>query len=957
MATYDPSTWSGQGIAFGPFRLYPEQRVLSRADVPLRLGSRAREILLLLVERAGEIVTKSELIARVWPNTIVEEGTLRVHIAALRKALGDGQAGMRYVENVTGHGYRFVAPLTRVDEAPSAPVAQAPGADHSHNIPIALTRMVGRAPVVATLASRLPHERFVTIVGPGGIGKTTVALATADHLHNLYPHGVGFVDLASITDPLLTPGTVASALGLTTVSQDLLPSIIEFLKHKQMLIVLDNCEHVVEAAALLAEQLLAGAPRVHLIATSRESLCARGECVLRLAPLELPPPAAALTAAEALSFPAIQLFAERAMASLHTFELTDADVPTVTNICRRLDGLPLAIELAAARVDLFGIRGLATRLDDRLRLLTRGRRTAVPRHQTLRATLDWSYEILPRAEQIALRRLAVFAGAFDTRSGRAVIADDEVHAADVLDVLANLAAKSLLAVHPAGEQVLYRLLDTSRAYALEKLEDSHESSEIKRRHARLCCSWGEDHLDWEPLEWTAGNGQRIDDVRAALDWCFSPDGDLSLGVKLTATSAPTWFQSSFLDEYRGRLERALQALKITPTSDAALELQLNAALGDAIMALGDAILYTTGSSSSVTAAFNKTLELAERLGTTVYHRRALWGLWVGRIGTADYPSALRFAQAYCLFGESSRDPAVLLTGDRMMALSHHFVGNQVMARQHAERALTQPARRIAPLSDRAFQFEHRVSTLAVLARILWIQGFPDRAIRAGRESLECAQSTGHSLSLCYALTAVGGVAMWRGDVPEARRWVAMLLDHSTRHSLPFWQLWGRCLEVALARRNGEMRVGQSVLRDPLCSPTQQEGMATVDEGLATQEAIARAENGLAGWCAAELLRVKAEALLREGAGHAAAAEGLLQRSLDTAREQGALSWELRTATSLARLWHGQQRTKEAHDLLTSVRDRFTEGFETTDLVKAGALLEDMAVSKRAARRAFTCYIR
>ena len=264
---------------------------------------------------------------------------------------------------MTGQGYRFVVPLTRVDEAPPAPVAQAPGADHSHNIPIALTRMVGRAPVVATLATRLPRERFVTIVGPGGIGKTTVALATADHLHNSYLHGVGFVDLASITDPRLISGTVASALGLATVSRDPLPNIIEFLKHKQMLIVLDNCEHVIEAGALLAERLLAGAPSVHVIATSRESLRAKGEWVLRLAPLELPPPAAALTAAEALGFPAIQLFAERAMASLHTFELRDADVPTVTNICRRLDGLPLAIELAAARVDLLGIRALVTCLD------------------------------------------------------------------------------------------------------------------------------------------------------------------------------------------------------------------------------------------------------------------------------------------------------------------------------------------------------------------------------------------------------------------------------------------------------------------------------------------------------------------------------------------------------------------------------------------------------------------
>jgi predicted ATPase/DNA-binding winged helix-turn-helix (wHTH) protein len=937
MPTSDLQTASGQEIAFGPFRLYPEQRVLLRADTPLRLGSRAREILLLLVERGGEIVKKRELMARVWPNTIVAESNLRVHIRALRKALGDDQAGMRYVENVTGHGYRFVAPLTRLDEARLSPVAQARAAEHPHNIPVPLTRMIGRAPVVETLAIRLAHERFVTLVGSGGIGKTTVAMATADQLRASHSHGVCFVDLASITDPLLMSGTVASALGLTTASQDPLPSIIEFLKHKQMLIVLDSCEHVIEAAALLAEQLLAGAPSVHLIATSRESLRARGEWVLRLAPLESPPAGAVLTAAEALSFSAIHLFAERATASLKTFELSDAEIPTVADICRKLDGLPLAIELAAARVDLFGIRELAARLYDRLGLLTRGRRTAAPRHLTLRATLDWSYEILPPVEQIALRRLAVFAGAFDAPSAGAVVADDEVNAADVLDVLTNLAAKSLLAVHVAGQQVLYRLLDTSRAYALEKLENSRESPEIKRRHARLCCSWGKDGLDCEPpslREWT-GNSQTIDDVRAALDWCFSPDGDPSLGVKLTAASASIWFQSSFVDEYRDRLELALRTLSSTGISDAALELQLNSALGSATM-------YTTGSSPTVAAAFNRTLELAERLRTTDHHRRALQGLWIGRIGAADYPSALGFAEGFCQFANSSNDPGAIAAGDRMMAQTHHFLGNQIMARHQAERALTRPARPIAPSSDFHFPLGNRVAVEATLARILWILGFPDQAIRVGRESLKAAQSSGHALSLCYALTCTCAVVLRTGDLPEARRLVAMLLKESSRHSLAYWHFWGRCFEEALARKTGEMRVGSTVLSDPLCSPMHQDTLATLHEELATKEAIVRAENGLAGWCAAELLRVKAETLLREVEGKAAAAEGLLRRSLDIAREQSALSWELRTAMSLARLWHRQRSTRKAHALLTSVFTRFTEGFETTDLVKARTLLEDMA---------------
>jgi hypothetical protein len=349
-------------------------------------------------------------------------------------------------------------------------------------------------------------------------------------------------------------------------------------------------------------------------------------------------------------------------------------------------------------------------------------------------------------------------------------------------------------------------------------------------------------------------------------------------------------------------------------------------------------LHTTGSSPDVTAAFNKTLQLAERLGTTVHHRRALWGLWIGRIGASDYQSAVGFAEAFRLLIDGSGDPAAVLTGDRMMALAHHFSGNQIIARHHAERALTRTARSIEPLRDCAFQFEHRVAVQAALARILWIQGFPDQAIRAGRESLECAQSSRHSLSLCYALTCICAVVLWTGDELKAKPLVAMLLDHSSRHSLTYWQFWGRCLEAGLARNGGETGVGRTVLNDPLCSPLHQENLATLHEGLASQEAVARAENGLAGWCAAELLRVKAESLLREDGANTAVAEALFQQSLDTAREQGALSWELRTATSLARLRHEQGRAREAHDLLASVHARFTEGFETTDLLRAEALL-------------------
>jgi predicted ATPase/DNA-binding winged helix-turn-helix (wHTH) protein len=482
-------------LSFGPYRLDLVQHVLREGDKPLRLGSRALEILITLVEHAGEIVSKNELLSRVWPKSVVQEATLRVHIAALRKALGDDECGIRYVENFSGRGYRFVGHIERAPAPPSSVASptevvpseteiEVPGPRFG-NLPAPLTAMVDRAQAINTLEARIPLRRFVTIVGPGGVGKTTVALAVADKLFGAYEHGALFVDLEMVADPSRVTYALAEALGLEPVAEDPLPEILTHLRRKSVLIVLDNCEHVVGAAAGLAEKVLRAAPGVHLLATSREPLRAGSEYVHRLLPLETPVSSAMLTRAEAMTFPAIQFFVERASANLDTFDLHDSDIPFVVEICRRLDGNPLAIELAAARVDLFGVRGLAARLDDCLQLLTRGRRTAGPRHQTLRATLDWSYGLLSSLEQVILRRLAVFPGSFAIEAANALVSESGMSAADIFDSLTNLVAKSLLTVDVTGEEAMYRLLETTRVYAMERLSQSNELGKITRLHALM----------------------------------------------------------------------------------------------------------------------------------------------------------------------------------------------------------------------------------------------------------------------------------------------------------------------------------------------------------------------------------------------------------------------------------------------------------------------------------------
>jgi predicted ATPase/DNA-binding winged helix-turn-helix (wHTH) protein len=465
----DTSTTSSErAISFGPFCLLPAQQLLLEDGTPVRLGSRALEILTALVERAGELVSKNELMTRVWPDTFVDENTLRVHIAGLRRALGDGQPGRRYLTNVPGRGYRFVAPVD-LSEPGARPAPKSTIAARTHNLPNSRVRALGRADTIGVLLDQLPHQRLTTIVGAAGMGKTTVATAVAETLLGAYEDGVWLVDLAPQSDARLVPTMLASALGLAVESENTVSQLIDLLRHKTMLVVLDSCEHVVAAAAGLAEQMLAGVPGLRILATSREPLRADGERVYRLSPLEIPPDRTELSALDATAYSSVQLFIECAAASIDGLQLSDADILVVADICRKLGGMPLAIELAAARMDAFGIRQLAVLLDDRLGILNHGRRTAQPRHRSLDAALDWSYEFLPESERALLRRLSIFAGAFTLDTAVALAGDDD---RDMIDGIANLVAKSLISADVRGSVVHYRLLNTTRAYARRKLSES-----------------------------------------------------------------------------------------------------------------------------------------------------------------------------------------------------------------------------------------------------------------------------------------------------------------------------------------------------------------------------------------------------------------------------------------------------------------------------------------------------
>ncbi len=938
---------SDMGHSFGPFRLYPARKLLLDGDRPVRLGSRALDLLVALVEARGALVGKDDLVRAVWGGTFVEEGNLRVHLAALRKALRDGRDGARYIVNVPARGYRFVEPVWPA-EPPSSPSAAAPA---SHHRPASLVHVVGRDETVAGVAAQVRERRFVTLVGPGGIGKTTVALAVAESSGAGFRDGTRFVDLSLVADLRLVPGAVASALGLAVAASNPAAGLAAALAGRDMLVILDNCEHVIEAAAALAEAIVRGAGGVHVLATSREPLRAAGERIVRLGPLELPATSVGLTAAEALRYPGVQLFVERAVASDDGFRMEDADVALVVEICRRLDGIALAIELAAGRVSVFGLVGLAARLDDRFRLLTEGRRTALPRHKTLGATLDWSYGLLAPSEQAVFARLGILAGSFPLDTGVAIGAGDGIDAADAVEALASLVGKSMVAADAGRTAMRYRLLETMRAYAQRKLAESGELPAVARRHAehfreifaRAAVEW-----ETEPTEpWLGAWQGQIGNLRAALDWAFGPGGDPAIGVELTLAAVPLWFQLSLVEECRERVGQALEAAP-APLDPRPL-MQLNAALGWSLM-------YTIGHVDATAAAWTRALAAAEALGDDDYRLRALWGLWAGAMNNARYDETLLLGRRFLAIAEQLPDRSERYVGDRLVGAALHFLGDQAGARHHVERMLANYVRPVRRSDAVRFQFDQIVTARITESRALWLQGHVDRALRVVEENIADAVALNHRLSLCNALAqSACPVALFAGRLDLAERYIRQLDGLTAGEGVMIWQTYARCFEGELLVRSGQDERGLDLLRQGIgqlrgagfvqhrTTFLRALAIGLIDGGRfeeaesVVEEALAEAAASNQLWCRSELLRTRGDVAL--GLGAAGEAERLYGLALAIAREQGVLSLELRIATSLARLRQRQGRRGEGLALLGAVYGRFAEGFDTADLEAARAMID------------------
>jgi predicted ATPase/DNA-binding winged helix-turn-helix (wHTH) protein len=939
-------------LSFGPFSLFTAERMLKKADVPISLGGRALDILIALAERAGEVVTHKELISTVWRGLTVENANLRVHISALRKALGDGRDGARYVSNVAGRGYCFVAPVTRSSAKQPIPAAGITTSERVQKLPPRLARMVGRDDTVRSLVGQLQMWRLVSVVGPGGVGKTTVAISVAHTLIDRFQDAVFFIDLAALTDPQLVPTAVASALGFIVQTQDPLVSLMAFIGNKKILLVLDNCEHVIGVAAALAERIVSGAPQAHILATSREALRVEGEHVHLLYSLDCPPEDSGLTAMEALQYPAAQLFMERAATSGYDAALSDVDAPILAQSCRRLDGVALAIELAASHVGSLGIRGTAELLDSRFSLLRHGRRTALPRHETLNAMLDWSYSLLSEHEKVVLCRLSVFVGDFTVQAAASVASETDVDEADIIDAVTNLVAKSLISTTVINESTHYRLLDTTRTYATTKLSARGEADRIARRHANFYSKFLEhdeiiQSLFGEHDLW--GYAPHIGNVRAALGWALSGRGDAAVGIELAAWSAPLFVGLSLLEECRGWCERALAAL-----DDAGGGTRQEMILQEA---LAMSSMLTSGHGDRVRVELERGLTLAEAFQDHARQLRLLFGQSIFLTRFGDVRGALAVAERAGVIAQAAKHPTGIVWAEWRVGIAHHFLGNQAAAQLHCERSLAL-AVELGTFDGHFFGgLAQRVIPLAFLAFALWLRGFADRALRIVQEVIDEAASGEQPASTCFSLVSASIVLLWTGDLPRASSLIERLISHAGQHSLAPYRALGIALKGELAIARDEPEAGLDLLRSALETLGAQqynmllpgfigasaEGLRKIgrfEEALFTiNGAIARAANSGVESDLPELLRIKSQVLAaRHGR---ESIMDCLTEAIVVARAQSALAWELRSTMVLARLLCESGQRDQARHMLALVYDRFTEGFETADLKMARALLDDL----------------
>ncbi|HTL36362.1 MAG TPA: tetratricopeptide repeat protein [Kofleriaceae bacterium] len=724
--------------------------MLTQDGVPVPLGRKAVAVLTELIRAAPEYVPKSRILDVAWPGVVVEENNLAVQISSIRRVLAAAD-GDRWIETLTARGYRFVGPLTRIPPTSA-------GTDHlvRPKPPEALTSFIGRERELAELRTSLSRARLLTLTGAGGVGKTRLALSLADSIAALYRDGWRLVDLSTLHDPELVPQAAVAALGLQEQrGKDLTQTLCEHLEAKQVLLVLDNAEHLLDACARLVDTVLRRCPHVTVLATSRERLGVPGELIYRVPSLSVPDEPLAHDALHLLDYEAVRLFRERARLHLSTFEISERNARAIASICRRLDGIALAIELAAARVRSLTVEEIEARLDDRFALLTTASRTLPARQQTLRGAVDWSYDLLSEAERALFRALSVFGGHFALDTVESVCVGPHVERADVLELLTSLADKSLIIVDEVSGRTRYRMLETVQQYADARRQESQDGVDWRARHLGHFVALAEEaerELTGEHQQaWLDRLDAEHGNLRVALTYASTAEREA--GLRLATSISRFWLVRGFLSEGRGWLARLLAGGDEADPASRAKALNW-----------AGVFAWKQGDYAASSALYEQALAIRRAL----QDRRGI-GAVLNNQGLLAYEQG-DYARARTLHEQSLAIDREL--GDRWgvaVSLVHLASLASMQGDYRAARTLSEESVAIfRELGDRS----HVANALRSLGNVLMQQG-DDRAEAHFRESLAICRELGDRSGIARALHGLGVLARHARD-----RGASALLDES-----------------------------------------------------------------------------------------------------------------------------------------------------------------------------------
>ena len=912
-------------IKIGNLQVFIDRREIRSNGEIVRIGGRAFHILELLIKARGALVSKEEIMACVWPTTIVEENNLQVQIASIRRLLGEDRG---LVVTVAGRGYHL-SDVQNDDygSPPAEPDTEAVSRNFSSHILVSnQSAFFGRTGAVLDVLAAICGSSIVTLVGSGGIGKTRLAVEVARFVHPNFFDSVAFISLAGVTDARFAVDAVADALGLRPSTEGVsLAHIAKAMTGKRTLMVLDNCEHLLDAASKIVEHLASDSEGVRILATSREPLRVREEVLYNVLPLEVPD--VSKSSNEALQASAVQLFFSRAEGIDNNEEYNGRNISIAADVCRRLDGIPLAIELAASRASSLGLDVISARLDDRLNTLSGSPRTTLPRHQTLKAMLDWSYQLLDKTERLIFRWLGMFVDGFTFEAACRIGYINGLSDGEVMDSLSGLLSKSLVSRSERGR---FRLLETTRTYAVHQLEDNGELNSAARSQAIWFCE------SLRPIlhdamanacdDEIAGFRHELGNVRTALDWTLSPNGDRLIGIRLSAIALPYLYNLSLVQECADRAKKILEATSDLGPADFSLEFRLRVS-----MVYASARFHTVGPTLEIRQMWAGALSQAICIHDSELEAMAVFGLWSVYHYAGEILYSLLLARRLNVIVGEAGTSIYELTALRAEGIALHYIGEQNAARLQLEKAIGGGNDLARQCANEKFGIDDVIIAKAILARVLWVQAEREKALELAESALEVALAKERNLTTCVVLgESLIPIALLTKNFAVARRGIDLLRTISSRFSLSPWSACCVCYDECLhglmrdtgrlaQYRRALVKVRECGLRTSLTFFLYQFahmliGAGQFEEAIeVSDEALQRCDGAGEGWLYAELCRLKGTIIDQSNSGKDA--EFWLKRATESANRHGARTFLLRAVVSLGKYFLKCERFDDAVETL------------------------------------------